>query len=118
MTQPLVVDWGPTIEAIACRRPRGGTRSRFPRSSTTLLAEIVEAVALRIGEPKVILTGGCFQNRVFDRGVCGAVAGLRDFSLLAPTRSAQRRGNFARTGRGGATALRRETVEGRNWLRA
>ena len=27
------------------------------------LARIIVAVARRIGEPKVVLTGGCFQNR-------------------------------------------------------
>jgi hydrogenase maturation protein HypF len=27
------------------------------------LAEVIVAVAQRLGEPRVVLTGGCFQNR-------------------------------------------------------
>lgn len=61
--QPLVVDWGPTIEGIAadvtCGRHAGDISAKFHNT----LAEIVRAVALRIGEAKIILTGGCFQNR-------------------------------------------------------
>ena len=60
---PLIVDWGPAIEGIVsdlvCGRPGGNISARFHNT----LAEIVRVVALRIGEAKIILTGGCFQNR-------------------------------------------------------
>ena len=61
--RPLIVDWGPTVEGIAgdvtCGRHAGEISAKFHNT----LAEIVRAVALRIGEAKIILTGGCFQNR-------------------------------------------------------
>ena len=60
---PLIVDWGPAIEAIvgdvASGRPAGAVSAKFHNT----LAEIVRVVALRIGEEKIVLTGGCFQNR-------------------------------------------------------
>ena len=60
---PLIVDWRPTIEAIVsdvtCDQPAGSISRRFHNT----LAEIVRAIALRIGETRIILTGGCFQNR-------------------------------------------------------
>ena len=61
--RPLIVDWGPTVEGIVgdvtCGRHAGEISAKFHNT----LAEIVRAVALRIGEAKIILTGGCFQNR-------------------------------------------------------
>ena len=60
---PLVVDWGCAIEGIvgdaASGRPAGEISAKFHNT----LAEIVRAVALRVGEAKIVLTGGCFQNR-------------------------------------------------------
>ncbi|HET9606917.1 MAG TPA: carbamoyltransferase HypF [Nitrospira sp.] len=60
---PLIVDWGSTIEAIlgdvVSGRPAGEISAKFHNT----LAEIVRAVALRVGEAKIVLTGGCFQNR-------------------------------------------------------
>ncbi len=60
---PLIVDWRPTIEAIVsdvtCHRPTGSISAKFHNT----LAEIVRAIALRIGEARIVLTGGCFQNR-------------------------------------------------------
>jgi len=59
-----VVDWGPLVEAIladvAARVPVGVISARFHRS----LAHMIVEVALRVGEPRVVLTGGCFQNRL------------------------------------------------------
>jgi hydrogenase maturation protein HypF len=60
---PLIVDWGPAIEGIVsdvvCGRPSGSISAKFHN----MLAEIVRVVALRVGEAKIVLTGGCFQNR-------------------------------------------------------
>jgi len=56
----LVLDWGPTVEAILADRT-DVTRAAA-RFHSTLAAGIVE-VAQRIGERRVALTGGCFQNR-------------------------------------------------------
>ncbi|MHA3771223.1 carbamoyltransferase HypF [Verrucomicrobiota bacterium sgz303538] len=60
--RPRVIDWRPTIAAIVndlrCKVPAGIISARFHET----LAEMVVAVARVVGEPKVVLTGGCFQN--------------------------------------------------------
>jgi hydrogenase maturation protein HypF len=56
-----VLDWGPMVEAIlAERRDVARAAARF---HATLAAGIVD-VARRVGERRVALTGGCFQNRL------------------------------------------------------
>ncbi len=61
---PLIIDWAPLIEAILGdleqSRPIGEIAARFHNT----LSEIIVSVAQRIGEEKVVLTGGCFQNKV------------------------------------------------------
>jgi hydrogenase maturation protein HypF len=60
---PLVIDWGPLVRGVltdvANKTPRGEMAARFHNT----LAEIVVAVAQRVGEARVVLTGGCFQNK-------------------------------------------------------
>lgn len=60
---PHVVDWRETMEQIAndtkCGERAGIISAKFHNT----LAEIVVAVARKIGEEKVVLTGGCFQNK-------------------------------------------------------
>jgi hydrogenase maturation protein HypF len=60
---PLVLDWTPAIEAVIgdvsrCASP-GVVAARFHRA----LASAIVDVARRIGISRVVLTGGCFQNR-------------------------------------------------------
>lgn len=61
---PLIIDWAPLIEAILGdlehSRPIGEIAALFHNT----LSEIILSVAQRIGEEKVVLTGGCFQNKV------------------------------------------------------
>lgn len=61
---PLIIDWAPLIEAILGdlehSRPIGEIAALFHNT----LSEIIVSVARRIGEEKVVLTGGCFQNKV------------------------------------------------------
>jgi hydrogenase maturation protein HypF len=61
--QPLVVDWRPMIgqvvEDLYAHESAGRIAARFHNT----LAQIVLAVALRVQQQKVVLTGGCFQNR-------------------------------------------------------
>jgi len=60
----LVVDWRPVVrgvlEDVRSGVPAGPIAARFHRG----LAEIIVRVATRIGQPRVALTGGCFQNRI------------------------------------------------------
>jgi len=59
----IVVDWAPTVRAIlddtGRRTPVGEISAKFHNT----LAEAIVGVARRIGEGRVVLTGGCFQNR-------------------------------------------------------
>jgi hydrogenase maturation protein HypF len=61
---PMILDWGPLLEAVlgdvSRGTPAGVVAGRFHNS----LVEGILAVAARVGEPRVALTGGCFQNRV------------------------------------------------------
>lgn len=59
----LILDWRPLIAGVLTDRagfvPIPVIAARFHRS----LADAVVSVATHIGEPKVALSGGCFQNR-------------------------------------------------------
>jgi hydrogenase maturation protein HypF len=61
-SEPFVVDWRPMIEAIVeelnARCPAGVIAAKFHNT----LAEMIVAVARRIEQERVVLTGGCFQN--------------------------------------------------------
>lgn len=61
-SEPFVVDWRPMIEAIveeiSARCSAGAIAAKFHNT----LAEMVVAVARRIEQERVVLTGGCFQN--------------------------------------------------------
>jgi hydrogenase maturation protein HypF len=60
---PLTVDWRPTIDAIVSDVARDYPTASISAKFHNMLAEVVRAIALRVGEAKVVLTGGCFQNR-------------------------------------------------------
>ncbi len=57
------IDWQPAVEAILFDRgrcPAGAVARQFHN----MLAEVAVAVARQAGEERVVLTGGCFQNKV------------------------------------------------------
>jgi hydrogenase maturation protein HypF len=58
-----VVDWEPTVRAILGDLGDGVPPGRISTRFHDALVEAVAAVARRVGEPRVVLTGGCFQNR-------------------------------------------------------
>jgi hydrogenase maturation protein HypF len=60
---PTVVDWQPMIEAILRDRTQGIGTGVIAAKFHNTLAEMIVAVAQQVGETKVVLTGGCFQNR-------------------------------------------------------
>ncbi len=61
---PLVLDWGPMVEAIVKDvRTKVSVPAMAARFHNALAAGIAE-VAERASEKRVALTGGCFQNRV------------------------------------------------------
>jgi hydrogenase maturation protein HypF len=59
----IIIDWGPTvrdvIDEISREIPTGVVSAKFHNT----LVEMMVAVARRVGETRVVLTGGCFQNR-------------------------------------------------------
>ena len=60
---PLLVDWQPMVrrvlEDLRQRVPVGEMAAKFHNT----LVEALVAVARRVGEGNIVLTGGCFQNR-------------------------------------------------------
>jgi hydrogenase maturation protein HypF len=60
---PAIVDWAPMIAEILIDRQKGESSGRISAKFHNALAEIVLAVARKVGEPRILLTGGCFQNR-------------------------------------------------------
>ena len=60
---PLLLDWSPMVEALLSdldhRVPLPLISARFHNT----LAEAIIAVAKHFGQPRVVLSGGCFQNR-------------------------------------------------------
>jgi hydrogenase maturation protein HypF len=75
---PIVIDWEPMLrEIVAAGEDLGVTALRFH----VTLAAMAAAVARRIGEPKIVLSGGCFQNRLLTELVIRHIqeAGLQPY---------------------------------------
>lgn len=58
-----VLDWSPLVAAVIADRQRGMAIGVISAKFHNALAEAIVAVAERIGESRVALSGGCFQNR-------------------------------------------------------
>jgi hydrogenase maturation protein HypF len=71
----LIVDWQPALEAALDELQRGTAVATVSEALHNGLAAAVAEVAIRIGQGRVILTGGCFQNA---RLTEATVAALRD----------------------------------------
>ncbi|MBI1748853.1 MAG: carbamoyltransferase HypF [Acidobacteria bacterium] len=78
-SSPLVINWAPTVLSIVkdCRADEsiGKISARFHNT----LVEIIVAVARRIRQARVLLTGGCFQNKYLTER---AIARLRAEGFL------------------------------------
>jgi hydrogenase maturation protein HypF len=59
----FVVDWGPTVAAILEDLSRRTAVGVIAAKFHNALTEAIVAVARQVGESRVVLTGGCFQNR-------------------------------------------------------
>jgi hydrogenase maturation protein HypF len=74
-SEPFVLDWGPMIDGIISDLRHDAPRRRMAsKFHNTLVAGIVR-IAQMVGEERVILTGGCFQNKVLTER---SVARLRE----------------------------------------
>jgi hydrogenase maturation protein HypF len=60
---PIQLDWSPMIEAILADVQRGVRVGNVSAKFHNALAEATVAIAKSVGEERVALSGGCFQNR-------------------------------------------------------
>ncbi len=61
---PSVLDWQPLLEAILTDLRRGVPAGIMAARFHNALVEAIVSVAQAVGQPKVALSGGCFQNRL------------------------------------------------------
>jgi hydrogenase maturation protein HypF len=59
---PLIIDWAPMIEGILAEVAQAVPSGHISAKFHNTLAEAIVAVARRIGQQRVVLAGGCFQN--------------------------------------------------------
>ena len=59
----MTVDWEPLILAILEDVRHAIPLAKISRKFHNTLVRIIVSVAGRVGEKRVVLTGGCFQNR-------------------------------------------------------
>jgi hydrogenase maturation protein HypF len=60
---PLIVDWALLVNGILEDLKIGTQREIIAAKFHNTLAEIIVEVAHRVGEQRVVLSGGCFQNK-------------------------------------------------------
>jgi hydrogenase maturation protein HypF len=60
---PVLLDWSPMIEAILSDVNKGVPVAEISAKFHNALAEAIVAVAKRCDQNRVVLSGGCFQNR-------------------------------------------------------
>jgi hydrogenase maturation protein HypF len=60
---PSIVDWAPMIAEILIDLRKGQPSGRISARFHNALVEIILAIAQKVGETRILLTGGCFQNR-------------------------------------------------------
>jgi hydrogenase maturation protein HypF len=60
---PAVVDWGPMVAALLADLAAGTPVGQVSRRFHDGLVEAIVAVSRRVGAERVVLTGGCMQNR-------------------------------------------------------
>jgi hydrogenase maturation protein HypF len=59
----IVVDWAPLVRGVLTDARSGLPIGNLSAKFHNTLVEAIVAIALRIGEERVVLTGGCFQNK-------------------------------------------------------
>ncbi|MDP9098218.1 MAG: carbamoyltransferase HypF [Verrucomicrobiota bacterium] len=60
---PVLIDWEPAFRGIMEDKRSGKSVGFIAAKFHNMLAEAILAIARKIGEPKIVLSGGCFQNR-------------------------------------------------------
>jgi hydrogenase maturation protein HypF len=63
-SRPLVLDWGPLLEALLADLRQGVSVGMMAARFHNALVEGIVAVARTLGMERAVLSGGCFQNRI------------------------------------------------------
>lgn len=71
---PLFADWRPMVSGILEDLAQGTATGEIAARFHATLAAIITAAARRAGIPRVVLTGGCFQNRILTEATVGHLA--------------------------------------------
>jgi hydrogenase maturation protein HypF len=71
----LVLDWRPLLDALLANLRAGIARPLIAARFHHTLANMIVAVATRVGLQQVVLSGGCFQNRALTERT---ITALRD----------------------------------------
>lgn len=58
----VIVNWAPVLECLLDDRMKAVMAGLISAKLHNTMVEIIVAVAKRIGDPRVVLSGGCFQN--------------------------------------------------------
>lgn len=61
---PVIADWGPMVHAILHDLAQSVSIGSIAARFHTTLAEMIVALAVQAEETRVVLSGGCFQNRL------------------------------------------------------
>lgn len=91
---PLVVDWGPVLDALLEDHRKGISVGRLSCRFHRAMVDILLAVALRAGEKRVVLSGGCFQNVRLLLGACRCLSSM-GFHVLTSRRVPTNDGGLA-----------------------
>jgi hydrogenase maturation protein HypF len=60
---PMILDWQPVIEGVLADVKHGVGAGKISAKFHNALVEAIVGTARRVGQARVALTGGCFQNR-------------------------------------------------------
>jgi hydrogenase maturation protein HypF len=78
--RPIVLDWAPMIGATLADVRNGVLPELISAKFHNALVEVVVAMAKQFGEKRVVISGGCFQNRYLTERVVSRLR-AEDFSL-------------------------------------
>lgn len=80
---PAVADWESLIRELLADRKRGVPPALMAARFHATLAVLAESIAVRVGLPRVVLSGGCFQNMRLLRDVQTRLR-ARGFEVFSP----------------------------------
>jgi hydrogenase maturation protein HypF len=63
LLDPIIVDWAAMVKTVLIDSISGLSVNRISAKFHNTLVEMMVAIAHQVGEERVILTGGCFQNK-------------------------------------------------------